>query len=634
MRKKTKTGSSLDSNGRTFGVGRVNVTLSDMMLFGFVCIENVETLVMDSSYTVLARRFRPQTFTEVVGQERVAQTLRNAIHEGRVAHAYLFTGARGVGKTSMARIFAKALNCPNAKDGVPCNECEQCRSISVGQDVDVSEIDGASNRGIDDIRSLRANVNVKSMRSKYKVYIIDEVHMLTKEAFNALLKTLEEPPAMVKFIFCTTEPNKLPDTILSRCQRFDFGTISMDGITTRLRQLAEAEGFEVEEAALELVARRAAGSMRDSQSLFDQLLAFGSEKITTADVHRLLGTAPDDRLTELVESLIERRREDVLARLDSAVREGVQLEAFTDQLVAYFRDLMVTACGAGNVPLLAVGNDCREILHRQAQKWGLQTITTALQILAEAKARMQRVAYGRVLAELALVRISFLEDLDRLDELIGHLKSGAPMTSLPAPPPARSPAPPSSTVSSQAPSMTAEMAQKKNDLGRSPTSPAPSSAHSETTTAEVQTEAVIQWKEGCEKELHSAIVDRLADMTGTALRRTTPSAIFGPNILEFLVPMNYDLERRTLDRPETISRLQGIASELLGQTIQVRFRTVDAVESAAKPTPAAAAPVQRGQIIEEPEDPFLQDVTRTFGVKNWKAKLVEGSTAGSPGAEE
>lgn len=231
---------------------------------------------MDTQYTALARRFRPQTFSEVVGQERIAQTLRNAILENRVAHAYLFTGARGVGKTSMARIFAKALNCPNTKDGVPCNECEICRGISAGNDVDVSEIDGASNRGIDDIRSLRANVNVRSMRSKHKVYIIDEVHMLTKEAFNALLKTLEEPPPLVKFVFCTTEPNKVPDTILSRCQRFDFGTISTDNIEIRLSQLAEAEGFTVEQEALELVARRAAGSMRDSQSLFDQLLAFGA----------------------------------------------------------------------------------------------------------------------------------------------------------------------------------------------------------------------------------------------------------------------------------------------------------------------------------------------------------------------
>ena len=180
-------------------------------------------------YTVLARRFRPQSFGDVVGQEHVAQALRNAITSERVAHAYLFTGARGVGKTSTARILAKSLNCPNAVAGDPCNDCEVCESIASGSDVDVLEIDGASNRGIDDIRSLRANVNIKSMRSRFKIYIIDEVHMLTKEAFNALLKTLEEPPPSVKFIFCTTEPNKLPDTILSRCQRFDFGTIQTHG---------------------------------------------------------------------------------------------------------------------------------------------------------------------------------------------------------------------------------------------------------------------------------------------------------------------------------------------------------------------------------------------------------------------
>jgi DNA polymerase-3 subunit gamma/tau len=230
-----------------------------------------------AAYTVLARRFRPQTFDDVVGQEQIAQALRNSIRSGRVAHAYLFTGARGVGKTSSARIFAKALNCPNAIDGVPCNDCEICRGISAGTDVDVLEIDGASNRGIDDIRQLRSNVNVKSMRSPYKVYIIDEVHMLTKEAFNALLKTLEEPPPNVKFIFCTTEPNKVPDTILSRCQRFDFGVISTPQIAQRLAEIASQEGIQVHEEAVNLVARRAAGSMRDSQSLFDQLLAFGAD---------------------------------------------------------------------------------------------------------------------------------------------------------------------------------------------------------------------------------------------------------------------------------------------------------------------------------------------------------------------
>jgi len=299
-----------------------------------------------AAYTVLARRFRPQTFDDVVGQEQISQALRNSIRSGRVAHAYLFTGARGVGKTSSARIFAKALNCPNAVDGVPCNDCEICRGISAGTDVDVLEIDGASNRGIDDIRQLRSNVNVKSMRSPYKVYIIDEVHMLTKEAFNALLKTLEEPPPNVKFIFCTTEPNKVPDTILSRCQRFDFGVIATGQIAQRLQEIAEKEGIRVDEEAVNLVARRAAGSMRDSQSLFDQLLAFGADHIKVEDVHRLLGTAPDDRLFELFDAVAREDRAAVLTDLDRSLAEGCQLGSLTDQLLTFLRDLLVTAAGA------------------------------------------------------------------------------------------------------------------------------------------------------------------------------------------------------------------------------------------------------------------------------------------------
>ena len=381
------------------------------------------------TYTVLARRFRPQGFADVVGQGHVAQALRNAILANRVAHAYLFTGARGVGKTSTARILAKALNCPHAVDGNPCNECEICEGIAAGNDVDVLEIDGASNRGIDDIRQLRANVNVKSMRTKFKLYIIDEVHMLTKEAFNALLKTLEEPPPNVKFVFCTTEPNKLPDTILSRCQRFDFGTIETANIKGRLAQIAEAEGVQVDEDALELVARRAAGSMRDSQSIFDQLLAFGEEHVTASDVHRLLGTASDDRLIAIADALVARNQAGVLSAFHQAIDGGVQLGELTDQILFYLRDLMVLASGAVEIELSAVGPGSRDTLTMQAEQWGLQTIVAAMQILADTKGRMQRVTYGRALAELALIRIALLEDLTSLDGLIEQLRSGEPASS-------------------------------------------------------------------------------------------------------------------------------------------------------------------------------------------------------------
>lgn len=581
---------------------------------------------MDAQYTVLARRFRPQTFTEVVGQERIAQTLRNAIRDGRVAHAYLFTGARGVGKTSMARIFAKALNCPNAQDGVPCNECEICKGISTGQDVDVSEIDGASNRGIDDIRSLRANVGVKSMRSKYKVYIIDEVHMLTKEAFNALLKTLEEPPPLVKFIFCTTEPNKVPDTILSRCQRFDFGTISVDNISIRLGQLAEAEGFKVDAAALELVARRAAGSMRDSQSLFDQLLAFGAEVITSADVHRLLGTAPDDRVVGIIDAMITRDRAGALSRLEAALNEGVQLEALTDQFVGYFRDLMVTACGATEAALLSVGTDQRPKLQEQAGRWGLQTIVAAMQIMADTKARMQRVTYGRALTELAIVRISMLEDLDRLDELVAKLRGGAG-ASLPsaARPPGSATPPQMATQPASSPE-----AEKKNDLGQgrpaalSVPSPEPAAEVAASPDEAVPTDPtkppLIEWKPGCEQELHQAILERLTDMTGTHLRRVSRTAISGPTQLDFFFPANYDLDRKLCDRPEVVNRLETIVADLVGRSVRVRFQVSERVtEEPVKATPVAAASSAKSKFVELPEDPYLQDVMSVFGIKVWKA---------------
>ena len=371
-----------------------------------------------SHYTVLARRFRPQAFDDVVGQEHVSRALRNAIRAGRVAHAYMFTGARGVGKTSTARILAKALNCPNVVDGVPCNQCEICDGISAGNDVDVLEIDGASNRGIDDIRSLRANVGVRSMRTQFKVYIIDEVHMLTKEAFNALLKTLEEPPPNVKFVFCTTEPNKVPDTILSRCQRFDFSSINDRSIGDRLREIAKAEGFEVAEDALELVARRARGSMRDSQSLFDQLLAFSDGTVSADDVHRMLGTAGDERLVEFFDAIIEHRPGEVLTNLDTAFGLGVQPGELMDQCIGYVRDLMVTLSGGTEVPLCSVANRHREILMRQGTRLGMHSVMAAFQILSDAKNQMFRSTFARTVLEMAMVQLSLLENLTAISDLL------------------------------------------------------------------------------------------------------------------------------------------------------------------------------------------------------------------------
>ena len=371
-----------------------------------------------SHYTVLARRFRPQEFDDVVGQEHVSKALRNAIRAERVAHAYLFTGARGVGKTSMARILAKALNCPDVQDGVPCNSCEICDGISSGGDVDVMEIDGASNRRIEDVRGIRANVGVRSMRTRFKVYIIDEVHMLTREAFNALLKTLEEPPPNVKFVFCTTEPEKVPETILSRCQRFDFSTIEHKSIGQRLKEIAKAEGFEVDDEAVELIARRAQGSMRDSQSLFDQLLAFSEGHVAAVDVHRMLGTAGDELLVQLFDNMTTRRPGEVLNLLEQAHASGVRPGELLDQCVGYVRDMMVLLSGGATVPMCCVGEDRRDVVTEHGERAGLPNVMAAFQILSEARSRMFRSNFSRTLLEMALVQISLLENLSAISSLL------------------------------------------------------------------------------------------------------------------------------------------------------------------------------------------------------------------------
>jgi DNA polymerase-3 subunit gamma/tau len=352
----------------------------------------------------------------------------------------MFTGARGVGKTSTARILAKALNCPQAVDGVPCNQCDICHGISAGNDVDVMEIDGASNRGIDDIRQLRATVGVRSMRTQFKVYIIDEVHMLTKEAFNALLKTLEEPPPNVKFIFCTTEPNKVPDTILSRCQRFDFSSIAEASIADRLREIATQEGYTVAEEALELVARRARGSMRDSQSLFDQLLAFSEGTVAAEDVHRMLGTASDERLLELFSAVVNHQPAEVISLLDTCFGSGVQPGELLDQCIAYVRDLMVVLSGGTGVALASVADSRRELLKKQGLLLSMPSVMAAFQILASARSQMFRSTFARTIIEMAMVQLSLLENLSAISDLLsGRLPAlpepgtTAPAAALPAP---------------------------------------------------------------------------------------------------------------------------------------------------------------------------------------------------------
>jgi len=561
-------------------------------------------------YTVLARRFRPQTFGDVVGQQAIAQALRNALAASRVAHAYLFTGARGVGKTSTARILAKSLNCPQAQGGDPCNQCEICRRISAGSDVDVLEIDGASSRGIDEIRALRANVIVRPMQARHKIYIIDEVHMLTREAFNALLKTLEEPPANVKFIFCTTEPQKVPDTIRSRCQRFDFGTIDAARIRGRLEEIAAAEGVAVEAAALDLIARRAAGSMRDSQSLFDQLLAFGGQSIAADDVHRLLGTASDERVISLAQAIVDRDAARVLDLLDEALAEGVALGELTDQLLGYFRDLMVLAAGAGRAALLSVAEESRPRLLPQAARLGMQTILCALQILAEAKYRMRGSVHGRLLAELALVRLATLEDIDALGDLLLALQAG---TSLPAGAPAAALAAPAATGPARTGGLGspqtghAERAQPKMvPAGGMARQNGPVAVNQQAAPT-----ATVDLVPGNESLIWAQVVSRIPDMTKNQLKSPSRLSFLAPDQLVVEFAGDYHLLQSRLNRePELVRKLEELASQVAGTRVRLRFE-FEAPSNVQTPSPAAP---ESDRVPERPveHDPFVQRALELF----------------------
>jgi len=381
-----------------------------------------------SPYTVVARRYRPQRFEDVVGQDHVVQSLRNAIRLNRIAQAYLFCGTRGVGKTSIARIFAKCLNCVKGPTEEPCQTCDICTSIALGQDVDVIEIDGASNNGVEQVRELRQNAPLRPSRARFKIYYIDEVHMLTIGAFNALLKTLEEPPPHVKFFFATTEPNKIPITVLSRCQRYDFAGITPEVIAGSLGEICAREQVEAEPEALHVVARRAAGSLRDAQSLLDRLLASGSPRLTVEVVHALLGTASDERLLEMIEAVASHEPAKALLLAEQSAGQGVQPAELLSGLIDFVRDALVVAVGAESM-LLATSPRQRPHLKRIVAGWPIDSILAALQILSECRTRMRGSLHGRILLELGLVRVSRLENLTELGTLVERLaalESGAP----------------------------------------------------------------------------------------------------------------------------------------------------------------------------------------------------------------
>ncbi len=518
------------------------------------------------TYEVLARKWRPKQFAEVVGQDHVTQTLSNAITSKRIAHAYLFVGPRGVGKTTLARIMAKALNCQKGPTPEPCDRCDACREIMAGNSLDVLEIDGASNNGVDQVRDLRDSARYAPARGPFKIYIIDEVHMLSTGAFNALLKTLEEPPAHVKFIFATTEPQKVLPTILSRCQRFDLRRIATKDIVGHLGKIAAAEKIKISEEALLAVARGAEGGLRDAESAMDQLIAFCGRDISEPDVLSVFGLVAWKNVEDLVGSLL---RGDVaamlrlVAELDAA---GKDLQRLALELLEYARNLLVVAYAGELISDRDTTEGQMAVLREQVKSVDAARLARIVDVLMEAQGQLRFALSRRTVLEVALVRAARAATVASLDDVMGALAGlpgGLPAVEAgeslapPPPPPAR---PPETRAPPQAPSRPAPSAPPPDALGA----------------------LQAQWKE---------IVDRVGAVAPLArgyLKDAYPAAVDGDRVTIAFDP-EFASSREKIDVPRNARALQKVLEEVLRRPVGVEFK-VAAASGPSAPAPRASVP--------------------------------------------
>jgi len=483
------------------------------------------------SYLVFARKWRPKNFDEVLGQEHIATTLKNAISLKRVAHAYLFSGPRGIGKTSMARILARALNCEKGPTPSPCNSCELCREISDGRSLDVIEIDGASNRGIEQVRQLRESVKFAAAKSHFRVYIIDEVHQITTDGFNALLKTLEEPPAHVKFIFATTQPHKVLPTILSRCQRFDFKPLSTSSIVDKLKRIIRAEKLEVTEEALLYIARSAAGSMRDAESILDQLVSFCRGRVELETVTRILGMVDLEILEEIAQKIIARQMPEALTLIEKIINEGKDLSQFIASLMGHFRNILITKVSSKNAAnLIDLPSEYVGRIAEQAKLVTVEEIFYIFNILVRTQESLRRALSSRVLVEMAIVRLTQRENLSSLGEILARL-SGLEQR--------------------------LGQAQPQNDC------PAP--AQDVSPAAEAPSEKPNpDWSNFLE-----AI--RKEKMFVASTLELGKIASLEDRVLNIAFPEKYHFYKETLEQPQNIKLIEAKAKEIFGRDLKVNF---------------------------------------------------------------
>jgi DNA polymerase-3 subunit gamma/tau len=534
------------------------------------------------SYQVIARKYRPQRFRDVVGQDHVTQTLTNAIGQNRIAHAYLFCGPRGTGKTTIARIFAKCLNCTGGPKVDFAEDDPRCKEIAEGRSLDVLEIDGASNRGIEEIRELRETVRYAPAAAKFKVYIIDEVHMLTKEAFNALLKTLEEPPAHVKFMFATTEPEKVLPTILSRCQRFDLRRIPSALIVKHLAQIAQAEKVEVDEAALYAIARGADGGMRDAESTLDQLISFCGAKIVEGDVLSMFGLAARDQILALTRAVFAGEVEAALREFNDLAKNGKDLGRLLGDLLNHFRNLLIFKVSRGDLSLLETSETEAAALGQQSAQISSEALTRIMEVLADCEGRLRDAASKKILIEVTLLKAieaRHAVSIDVVLDQLRQLRDGTGPATVSAPAPIRS---------SHLPEGVFSQAEKAT----------PDSPRAETQQEIVSSEqSNLSAKENPDLEqLWAQVLDgvgRVSAFTRTYLLEAHPVS-FEKKVFTIGFDPQFADHLGLVDNSKNRTLIQSKLQELGHAEIQVRFVQAEAParrQPVAADTPAAAQPL-------------------------------------------
>ena len=508
-------------------------------------------------YTVLARRYRSQKFEEVIGQDAIARTLTNAIKTNRVAHAYLFTGPRGIGKTTMARILAKALNCLKAEGPTsePCCECESCVAINAGDDIDVIEIDGASNTSVDDVRELRENAIYRPARARFKIYIIDEVHMLSPSAFNALLKLLEEPPTHIKFIFATTQPNKVLLTVQSRCQRFDFKNISSAEIAKQLRYILKTEKIDFEDELVVAVARMANGSMRDALSLLDQLISTGIEPLTFSMLEEFLGQPDVTKIHNLIEKIAGGDAGESLAVMDELLVGGQSAVQIVVSAIDYMRDLMVLKCDADATELLVVMPDGRQDACRLAEKFDMPGLIYNITTLEKLCWAVRNTDNPRALLEAAMLRLTLSEHFLDVNELLSQLKD--------------KPAQGQGKLKKNSPEPVKAAASRMSKVERTP--------------GQTKAESIKPGRLGLPyiKSNWQTILKKIegdAANIAAKLINAVPQSLSDDGTLTLAFPPSAAMAKALCENGSTAPQIQPLLSRILGSPVKVRF-TIGKIES-------------------------------------------------------